>query len=211
MCRSMKLLVGSGNPGKVREFRELLDGLPVELVTPADIGLDIEVEETGGTLEENALIKAQAYASAGGILTLADDSGLFVDALGGAPGVHSARYGAPDARTDEDRVGLLLRSLADAPEGERGAAFRCVIVIAEPGADTVRIAKGELRGIIGQAPRGTNGFGYDPIFVVPEYGKTVAELDSETKNALSHRGRASRAAREIIADMAASQGAEGND
>ena len=206
----MKLLVGTGNPGKVREFRELLDGLPVELVTPTDIGLDMEVEETGDTLEENALIKAQAYANAGGILTLADDSGLFVDALDGAPGVISARYGAPDAKSDEDRVALLLRNLADVPEGQRQAAFRCVIVIAEPGADTVRIAKGELRGIIGQTPRGTNGFGYDPIFVVQEYGKTVAELDSETKNALSHRGRASRIARGIIADMAAASETEGN-
>ncbi|MCY4575179.1 MAG: RdgB/HAM1 family non-canonical purine NTP pyrophosphatase [Chloroflexi bacterium] len=204
----MKLFVGTGNPGKVREFRELLDGLPVELVTPRDINLDIEVEETGDTLEENALIKAQAYANAGGLLTLADDSGLFVEALGGAPGVISARYGAPDARTDEDRVNLLLRNLADVPEVERNAAFRCVIVIAEPGVDTVHMAKGELRGIIGKSPRGTNGFGYDPIFVVPEYGKTVAELDSDTKNALSHRGRAARAAREIIADMSAT--AEGN-
>ncbi|MYD36648.1 MAG: RdgB/HAM1 family non-canonical purine NTP pyrophosphatase [Dehalococcoidia bacterium] len=206
----MRLLVGTGNPGKVREFRELLDGLPVELVTPADIGLDMEVEETGDTLEENALIKAQAYANAGGILTLADDSGLFVDALDGAPGVISARYGAPDARTDEDRVQLLLRNLVDVPDEHRGAAFRCVIVIAEPNEDTVRIAKGELRGIIRQAPRGTNGFGYDPIFVVPEYGKTVAELDSETKNALSHRGRAASIARDIIADMAAAPKTEGN-
>ncbi len=207
----MKLLVGTGNPGKVREFRELLDGLRVELVTPADIGIDIEVEETGETLEENALIKAQAYANAGGILTLADDSGLFVDALDGAPGVISARYGAPDAKTDEDRVELLLRNLADIPDGQRDAAFRCVIVIAEPSVDTVRIAKGELRGIIGQTPRGTNGFGYDPIFLVPEYGKTVAELDSETKNALSHRGRASRIARDIIAEMVTVNEAEGND
>ena len=170
----------------------------------------MEVEETGDTLEENALIKAQAYANAGGILTLADDSGLFVDALDGAPGVISARYGAPDAKSDEDRVELLLRNMADVPEGQRDAAFRCVIVIAEPGADTVRIAKGELRGIIGQTPRGTNGFGYDPIFVVQEYGKTVAELDSETKNALSHRGRASRIARDIIADMAAASETEEN-
>ena len=207
----MKLLVGTGNLGKVREFRELLEGLPIELVTPSDIGLDIEVEETGDTLEENALIKAQAYANAGGILTLADDSGLFVDALNGAPGVISARYGAPDAKTDEDRVELLLRNLADVPDGERNAAFRCVIVIAEPDVDTVRIAKGELRGIIGQSPRGTNGFGYDPVFVVPEYGKTVAELDSETKNALSHRGRASRIARSIIAEMVTASEAEGND
>lgn len=207
----MKLLVGTGNPGKVREFRELLEGLPVELVTPSDIGLDIEVEETGNTLEENALIKAQAYADAGGILTLADDSGLFVDALGGAPGVISARYGAPDAKTDEDRVELLLRNLADVPDGERDAAFRCVIVMAEPDVDTVHIAKGELRGIIGKAPRGTNGFGYDPVFVVPEYGKTVAELDSETKNALSHRGRASRIARDIIAEMVTANETEGND
>ena len=207
----MKLLVGTGNPGKVREFRELLDGLPVELVTPADIGLDIEVEETGDTLEENALIKAQAYANAGGILTLADDSGLFVDALHGDPGVLSARYGTPDAKTDEDRVTLLLRNLADVPDGKRNAAFRCVIVIAEPGVDTVRIAKGELRGIIGQSPRGTNGFGYDPVFVVPEYGKTVAELDSETKNALSHRGRAALIARGIIAEMVTANEDEGND
>ncbi len=207
----MKLLVGTGNPGKVGEFRELLDGLPVELVTPSDIGLDIEVEETGDTLEENALIKAQAYANAGGILTLADDSGLFVDALHGDPGVRSARYGAPDAKTDEDRVALLLRNLTDVPDGERDAAFRCVIVIAEPSVNTVRIAKGELRGIIGQSPRGTNGFGYDPVFVVREYGKTVAELDSETKNALSHRGRAALIARGIIAEMVTANETEGND
>ena len=206
----MKLLVGTGNPGKVREFQELLDGLPLELVTPADIGLDMEVEETGDTLEENALLKAQAYANASEILTLADDSGLFVDALGGEPGVRSARYGAPDAKTDEDRVELLLRNLADVPDGQRAAAFRCVIVIAKPGEDTVRIAKGELRGIIEQTPRGTNGFGYDPIFVVPEYGKTVAELDSDIKNVLSHRGRAARIARDIIAEISAAPESEGN-
>ncbi len=206
----MKLLVGTGNPGKVREFRELLEGLPVEIVIPSEVGLDMEVEETGETLEENALIKAQAYANASGILTLADDSGLFVDSLGGEPGVRSARYGAPDARTDEDRVELLLRNLADVPDDERDAAFRCVIVIVEPEVDTVHMAKGELRGIIGQSPMGSNGFGYDPVFVVREYGKTVAELDSETKNALSHRGRAARIAREIIAEMAASPQAEGN-
>ena len=205
----MKLLVGTGNPGKVREFRELLDGLPVELVTPADIGLDIEVEETGDTLEENALIKARTYANAGGITALADDSGLFVDALDGAPGVHSARYGAPDARTDEDRVRLLLGALAGVPEGQRDAAFRCVIVIADPGESDVRMARGELRGILGLTPRGTNGFGYDPIFVVPEHGKTVAELDSITKHALSHRGQAARVAREIIAEVAAARQSEG--
>ena len=205
----MKLLVGTGNPGKVREFRELLDGLPVELVTPADIGLDIEVEETGDTLEENALIKARTYANAGGITALADDSGLFVDALDGAPGVHSARYGAPDARTDEDRVSLLLRAMKDVPETQRSAAFRCVIVIADPGDSDVRMARGELRGILGLTPRGTNGFGYDPIFVVPEYGKTVAELDTETKHTLSHRGQAARAAREIIAEVAAARQSEG--
>ena len=205
----MKLLVGTGNPGKVREFRELLDGLPVELVTPADIGLDIEVEETGDTLEENALIKARTYANAGGITALADDSGLFVDVLDGAPGVHSARYGAPEARTDEDRVQLLLGALAGVPEGQRDAAFRCVIVIADPGESDVRMARGELRGILGLAPRGMNGFGYDPIFVVPEHGKTVAELDTETKHALSHRGQASRVAREIIAEIAAARQSEG--
>ena len=206
----MKLLIGTGNPGKVSEFRELLAGLQVELVTPADVGLDLDVEESGETLEENAILKAQAYARASELTTLADDSGLFVDALGGDPGVHSARYGAPDAVTDEDRVDLLLRNLAETTDGERAAAFRCVIAIAEPDSDLLRIAKGELRGIIGGAPTGTNGFGYDPVFVVPEYGKTVAELDSDTKNALSHRGRAARAAREIIIEMVKSHQAEGS-
>ncbi len=201
----MNLLIGTGNPGKVREFREIFSGLPIDLVTPADIGLDIDVEETGTTLEENALIKGRAYAGAAGMTTLVDDSGLFVDALDGVPGVYSARYGAPDAKTDDDRVRLLLNAMSDVPHSERGAAFRCVIVIVEPDVDAVRMAKGELRGIIGLTPQGTNGFGYDPLFVVPEYGKTVAELDSDTKNALSHRGRAARAARRIIVDMSSAR------
>ncbi len=205
----MRLLVGTGNPGKVREFGELLAGLSVDLTAPQDIGLDIDVEETGATLEENAALKARAYADAGRMTALADDSGLFVDALDGAPGVRSARYGAPRARTDEDRVLLLLRALADTPQERRTAAFRCVIAIAEPGSGNVQMAKGELRGIIGTVPRGTNGFGYDPIFIVPEHGKTMAEFDSTTKNALSHRGQAARAAREIITQRLAHEHSEG--
>ncbi len=201
----MKLLLGTGNSGKVREFHELFSGVPAELVTLTDIGLDMEVDEVGETLETNALAKARVYANASGMTTLADDSGLFVDALGGAPGVHSARYGAPDAKTDDDRLQLLLRALDGIPEDSRGAAFRCVIIIAEPGSNDVHVAKGELRGIIGQTGKGTNGFGYDPIFVVAGHGKTMAEFDSKTKNMLSHRGRAARAAREIVSELASAQ------
>ena len=198
----MKLLIGTGNAGKVRELETLLGGLGVELKTPARMGLEMDVDEIGETLEENATLKARAYADAGGVVALADDSGLFVDALNGAPGVRSARYGAPQATTDEDRVDLLLKTLADVPEWERTAAFRCVIAIAPPGSSETHIARGELRGIIALQPRGTNGFGYDPVFLLPDRGKTMAELESTIKNRISHRGLAAQAARRIIESLA---------
>ena len=198
----VKLLIGTGNAGKIRELETLLSGLDVELTTPAQLGLDLDVDETGETLEENARLKARAYANAGGMVALADDSGLFVDALIGAPGVRSARYGAPQATTDEDRVSLLLNALAGVPESERTAAFRCVIVIAKPGSSEVHIARGELRGIIEMQPRGTNGFGYDPVFLLPDRRKTMAELESTIKNRISHRGLAAQAARGIIETLA---------
>ena len=198
----MRLLIGTGNAGKIRELETLLSGLAVDLTTPAQLGLDLDVDETGETLEENATLKARAYANAWGMLALADDSGLFVDALDGGPGVRSARYGAPQATTDEDRVDLLLNALVDVPESQRTAAFRCVIAIAPPGLFEVHIVRGELRGIIGMQPRGTNGFGYDPVFLLPDRGKTMAELESTIKNRISHRGLAAQAAREIIETLA---------
>ena len=145
-----------------------------------------EVEETEDTLEGNARLKALAAARASGLWTVADDSGLFVDAMGGAPGVWSARY-APGS--DADRIRKLLRQMEEVPEGRRGAAFRCVLALASPSGE-VREARGECRGEILRAPRGTGGFGYDPVFLVPELGRTMAELTLEEKGRISHRARA---------------------
>ena len=194
-----KLLVGTNNPGKVAEYEELLTDLPVtlEITFPAREGLTLEVEESGETFGENARLKALAYAQASGLMCLADDSGLEVDALGGAPGVHSARYAGPDA-TDADRYGKLLDALTNTPAGQRRARFRCVVAIALP-EGTVHTADGTCEGEIGFAPRGEHGFGYDPVFVVEGYaGQTMAELAPEVKNAISHRGRAVAAIKPIL-------------
>ncbi len=194
---SIKLLVATNNPGKVRELQELLAGLPVEITFPAQEGLDLEVHESGETFEENARLKAQAYAQASGLLTLADDSGLEVDALGGAPGVRSARYARPGA-TDADRYRKLLAALADVPPGRRAARFRCVVALAQPDG-AVYTAEGVCEGEIGLAPRGEYGFGYDPIFLVRGFeGRTMAELPPEVKNRISHRARAVMAVRPIL-------------
>ena len=194
-----KLLVGTNNPGKVAEYEELLTDLPVtlEITFPAREGLTLEVEESGETFGENAHLKALAYAQASGLMCLADDSGLEVDALGGAPGVHSARYAGPDA-TDADRYGKLLDALTNTPAGQRRARFRCVVAIALP-EGTVHTADGTCEGEIGFAPRGEHGFGYDPVFVVEGYaGQTMAELAPEVKNAISHRGRAVAAIKPVL-------------
>ncbi len=191
------LLIATNNPGKVREYEALLAGVPVTFTFPAQEQLVLEVEEWGDTFEENARIKALAYAQASGLLTLADDSGLEVDILGGAPGVRSARYAGPDAN-DEDRYRKLLAELADVQAASRSARFRCVVALVEPDG-TVHTEEGTCEGIIGLAPRGEHGFGYDPIFVVEGYGgQTMAELAPEVKNQVSHRARAISAMRPIL-------------
>jgi XTP/dITP diphosphohydrolase len=189
-----RLLLATNNAGKVRELRDLLAGIPFDLVTPADLGLGVHVEETGRTYEENALQKARAYARAAGIPALADDSGLEVDALDGRPGIHSARY-VGQAATDGDRIGALLAELRGVPPERRTARFRAVIVVASP-EGRHWTAEGTVEGVITEAPRGSGGFGYDPVFYLPELGRTMAELRPEEKNRLSHRARAVEAGSE---------------
>lgn len=191
------LLVATRNPGKVREYRALLAELPLDVTWLDEQGIELEVAETGETFQENAILKARGYARASGLLTWADDSGLEVDALGGWPGVASARHAGPDA-SDEDRVDILLRRLADTPYHLRTAVFRCVVAVATPD-DVVFTADGVSSGVIGGDPRGENGFGYDPVFYVPKYSKTYAQLDASEKHAISHRGRAARRAKILLA------------
>ena len=191
-----KLLVATTNRGKANEYRELLSGLDFELLTLDQAGITQEADESYATFEENARSKATFYASLSGLLTLADDSGLEVDALGGEPGVRSSRY-AGDNATDADRVNFLLAKMKDVPQAARQARFRCVIAIAEPGGQ-VWLTQGVCGGFIALEPKGENGFGYDPVFFVPEYGKTIAELPASLKNEISHRGRAARQARPIL-------------
>jgi XTP/dITP diphosphohydrolase len=194
-----RLLLATNNPGKVAEFRLLLESCGWELVTPAELGLKLEVEESGATYNENASRKALHYAQASGLVALADDSGLEVDALGGRPGVLSARYAGPD-RTDEERVQTLLEELQDVPDEQRSARFRAVIAVATPDG-RVETVEGQVEGRIARAPRGENGFGYDPVFLLPDRGLTTAELPSEEKHAVSHRGVAARKARRILEVM----------
>lgn len=203
ILNTKKLLIATHNPGKLREYAALLDGLPLTLTTPTQEGLSLEVAETGETFAENAALKALAYARASGRLTLADDSGLEVDALDGAPGVYSARYAGPEA-SDADRYRLLLRRLADVPQERRTARFRCAVALATPQGD-VQIADGTCEGVIGFAPRGAHGFGYDPVFYLPTHGQTMAELPPEVKNQLSHRAQAIRAARPLLQALLAAQ------
>jgi XTP/dITP diphosphohydrolase len=196
-----KLLVATRNPGKAREYRELLAGLPLE-VTYLDLeGIDLEVEEGGTTFAENAEQKARCYANASGLWTWADDSGLEVDVLQGAPGIFSARYAGHGA-SDADRRRKLLNALAGVPWERRTARFRCVVAIARPeiGCE-VRIAEGVCEGVVAFGPAGDNGFGYDPIFYLPDHGATMAQLPSEEKNRISHRGRAVVAARRLLEEM----------
>lgn len=191
-----KLLIATNNLGKVREYHVLLKGVPFSLVSPMSIGVKTIVIEVGKTFEENARLKAQILAKESRLLTLADDSGLEVDALGGEPGVMSARYAGENA-TDVERVRYLLSKLTDVPENKRTAHFRCVIAIARPEGKT-EICSGECSGFIALEPRGDNGFGYDPIFFVPEMSKTMAELPVVIKNGISHRGRAAKQARRLL-------------
>lgn len=183
------MLLGTSNRGKVTEYHALLAGLPYELVTLSELGIGREIIESGRTLEENAELKATALAAESGLMTLADDSGLEVDVLGGEPGPLSARY-AGEGATDGERIRYLLERLEGIPWAQRRARFRCVIALA--GGGEVSYFSGECRGLVAFEPRGEFGFGYDPIFYLPELGKTMAELPLALKNRLSHRGRAAR-------------------
>jgi XTP/dITP diphosphohydrolase len=192
----MQLLVATNNCGKIREYQDLLVGLDMQLVGLSDIGITADVDETGQTFEENARLKAVAYSQASGLLTLADDSGLEVEALGGAPGIYSARYAGKGA-TDADRYRKLLAALSGVPWEKRSARFRCVIALAWPDKQ-IETFDGQCDGVIAFEPKGTNGFGFDPVFFMPERGCTMAELPEEVKNQVSHRARAARLARERL-------------
>ena len=200
-----KLIVATNNRGKLREIEQLLAGCGFELLTPSDAGVDgWEVDETGSSFAENATLKAVDAMRRTGLLTLADDSGLEVDYLGGRPGIFSARYAGGDRTsttlTDEERVQILLDEMRGVPEAQRSARFRCVVALAAPDGD-VRMFDGVFEGRIAFEPRGENGFGYDPIFLLPERDVTSAELPEDEKNELSHRGKAVRAAGEYLRRM----------
>ncbi len=195
MMPKPKLLVATTNAGKQREYRDLLRDVPAEIVFPGDLGIALEVEEDGVTFRENAAKKAIALAEASGLLTLADDSGLQVDALGGEPGVRSSRYAGPDADDPRRRAFLLEKLRGVRPP--RTARFVCVIAVVAPGSEPA-YAEGECRGEITLAARGANGFGYDPVFRPDGYSQTMAELAPAEKNRISHRARAARAAGALL-------------
>jgi XTP/dITP diphosphohydrolase len=190
------LVAATRNKGKLSELRELLAGLPLEVVSLSDYPSLAEIEETGSSFAENAIIKAEAVAHHTGEMALADDSGLEVDALEGSPGIYSARYAGPGAG-DEANNRKLLAELAVVADAKRTARFRAAIAVAAPGLPT-RVAEGVCEGIIIHEPRGTGGFGYDPLFFVPEYGKSFAEMLPEEKNSVSHRARAMSGARQVL-------------
>ena len=199
MSEKQKLLVATGNPGKLREVSQMLTGMPFEVLSLQDLGISMEVEETGATFAENAILKAKAYCASAGALTLADDSGLVVDALDGRPGVLSARYGG-EGLTDPQRVELLLKELVEVPWEKRMARFHCVIALAWP-EGRLETVEGVVEGIIQYEPKGTNGFGYDPVFHLPERGCTMAQLETSDKNRISHRGQAVRKAAQLLLEL----------
>jgi len=191
------IVLASNNAGKVREINQLLEGTGIRVVPQGDFGVP-EAEETGLTFVENAILKARNAAQHSGLPAIADDSGIEVDALHGAPGIHSARYAGPGS-SDEDNVGKLLHALESVPEAERGARFQCVLVYLRHASDpTPLICQGTWEGRILEAPRGENGFGYDPVFYVPTHGCSAAELHPAIKNKLSHRGQALRRLRQRL-------------
>jgi len=194
-----QLLLASTNPGKVREILDLLGDLPIEVVTPQQIDLELSILENGATYAENAALKAQAYAPLAGMLTLGDDSGLEVDALGGLPGIRSARFSPRPGATDADRRLYLLQRLQGHPRPWT-ARFRCTVALATPSGG-LYFAEGECPGEIIPEERGQNGFGYDPIFLLNGLGLTMAELTTEMKNRLSHRARALHAARPMLTEL----------
>ncbi len=195
-----QLLIATNNPGKVAELRTLLDGCGWQIVTPGELGLALNVEETGDTYKDNARLKAIAGMQASGLVTLADDSGLEVQALGGEPGVRSARFLGDDVPF-ERRFAEIERRLAGVPIDQRLCRFVAVIAIADPRSGEVRLAEGEVRGIVASGPRGDSGFGYDPIFWSPDQSATMAELPEHEKDIISHRARAAANARQILLEL----------
>jgi len=200
----LKLLVAPSNPGNLREYAERLTDLgfdenTIKWVLLSDVGITLDVDETGATFEENARLKAATYAGLSGLVTLADDSGLVVDALGGAPGIMSARYAGP-AATDEDRYQKLLRELADVPEENRTARFTCAVAVTIPNGETI-VAEGSCEGVINYGPMGDNGFGYDPVFYIPGLEQTMAQLAPELKNRISHRAVAREKLKPTLRDL----------
>ena len=187
----MKVVLASRNPHKLVEIKQITDKFGFDLVLQSELGIDINVEETGTTFEENSLIKARAVMEATGLPALADDSGIAVDALNGEPGVYSARYGFDESLDDWGRMMLLLRNTEHVPDGQRQAKFVCVISFVTPEGKIIQ-ARGEIHGELTRQPRGENGFGYDPIFYYPPFGQTTAEIPAEQKNQVSHRGNALR-------------------
>ena len=185
----MKVVLASKNKHKLEEISQITRKFDMELVLQSELGVDIDVEETGTTFEENSFLKAEAVMKATGLPALADDSGIAVDALNGEPGIYSARYGFDPTLDDWGRLLLLLKNTEHVPDGKRQAQFVCVITLVTPEGQTIQ-ARGEVHGELLRAPAGENGFGYDPIFYYPPLGMTTAEMPGEVKNQVSHRANA---------------------
>jgi len=195
-----QLLLATNNAGKLAEYDVLLEGCGWEVMTPRDLGIDTEVDETGETYEANATMKARRGAEVSGLVTLADDSGIEIEAIDGEPGVRSARFLGEDA-TYAERFAEIQRKLAGEPRERRRARFRCVIAVADPRTGVVRTAEGEVFGLIAESPAGEGGFGYDPVFWVPQRSATMADLPEHQKNIISHRARAVAGARQILKEL----------
>ena len=191
-----RLIFATGNEHKMKEIREILDESKYEIISMKEAGVDIDIVEDGKTFEENALVKAKAVMEVTGQLTLADDSGLEIDALNGEPGIYSSRYLGEDTSYVK-KNSVILERLKDVPEEKRSARFVCAVAAVFPDGQT-KVIRGTMEGIIGYEIKGENGFGYDPIFYLPQYGKYSAELSSDEKNAISHRGEALRRIREVL-------------
>lgn len=185
----MKVVLASKNKHKLEEISQITENFGMELVLESDLGVDIDVEETGSTFEENSFLKAEAVMKATGLPALADDSGIAVDALNGEPGIYSARYGFDESLDDWGRLQLLLKNTEQVPDERRQAKFVCVITLVTPQQEIVQ-ARGEVHGMLLRTPAGQGGFGYDPIFYYPPLGKSLAELTPEEKNQVSHRANA---------------------
>jgi len=185
----MKVVLASQNKHKLAEIQAIVSRFDMELVLQSELGVQIDVEETGTSFEENSMLKAKAVVQATGLPAIADDSGLCVDVLGGAPGIYSARYGAPACVTDRDRLNYLLENMRGIRSEERTARFVCVITLLRPDGSSL-VARGSCEGLITFEPRGEDGFGYDPVFYVPSMGCTFAQMGADRKNAISHRANA---------------------